>query len=280
MIMPNGKDQSPDVAVVYIAWGPVRKAPAPFYRFLETYCTYLSGINHRLYIIFKGFDSAVACLKARKIFARVEHTPIFTGEEGFDIGAYFEAASQIPQEYICFLNTNSRINSHDWLKKLYVNLTLPGVGLVGATGSFEASPHPAAENDGYPNAHIRSNGFMMRRSDFLSARRGRPLVTKEDAYLFESGLNGFTGTVLQRGQDVLVVGKNGRGYSPPFWPVSDTFRQGDQSNLLILDNRTEDFAQADIGTKQALFNLAWQSGQVRPEFADRRNLLGNRDISQ
>ncbi|WP_213952840.1 hypothetical protein [Variovorax sp. dw_954] len=280
MIMLDRKDQSVEVAVVYLAWGRARRMINPYHRFFESYCTYLAGIDHRLYIIFKGFDSAAACVNTRKIFDSVEYTPIFTGDEGLDIGAYFEAAPQISCEYLCFLNTYSRVNGDDWLKKLYVNLRLPDVGLVGATGSFEMSPHPSVENNGYPNVHVRSNGFMMRRRDFLSARRGRALVTKEDTYLLETGSGSFTSYILQRAQDILVVGKNGRGYSPPFWPVSDTFRQGNQSNLLILDNRTDDFALADAGTKQSLFKRTWQSGHVRPDLAERGNLLGVRDLSR
>lgn len=278
--MPDRKYQSPDVAVVYIAWGQVEKYPVPYHRFLESYGTYLAGINHRLYIIFKGFDSAVARSTARNIFAGAEHTPIFTSDEELDIGAYFEAAAQIPQEYVCFLNTNSRINGHNWLKKLYVNLTLPGVGLVGATGSFGRTALPGLKDDSRPNVHIRSNGFMMRRRDFLSMRPERPVVTKEDAYQLEHGLSSFTAVVRQSGQDVLVVGKNGRGYSPPFWPVSDTYSQGDQGNLLILDNRTDQFAMAGVVTKQFIFSMAWLDGEVRPELANQRNLPSNRDISQ
>ena len=78
---------------------------------------------------------------------------------------------------------------------------------------------------------------------------GRPLAevplaglcSKFDAFYFESGPKSLTRQVLARGKTVLLVGRNGRGYSPTFWPVSATFRQGTQTNLLIADGQTRVF---------------------------------------
>lgn len=38
-----------------------------------------------------------------------------------------------------------------------------------------------------------------------------------------------------------MVGRNGRGYPPRWWPYSETFRQGTQANLLVGDNQTRNF---------------------------------------
>lgn len=63
---------------------------------------------------------------------------MFLGDDSLDIGAYIELVNQIGEELICVLNTMSEILAEDWLRKLAVNLALPNVGLVGATGSHES----------------------------------------------------------------------------------------------------------------------------------------------
>ena len=59
-------------------------------------------------------------------------------DRGFDIQAYLKAAAILPHEFVCFLNSHSRVTSQDWLRKLHAPLLDPGVGLVGATASFES----------------------------------------------------------------------------------------------------------------------------------------------
>jgi hypothetical protein len=55
----------------------------------------------------------------------------------------------------------------------------------------------------------------------------------------------------------LVVGRNGRGYPPLKWPLSETFRQGEQSNLLVHDNVTRDFQQLPSSEKQIIIRKTW-----------------------
>jgi hypothetical protein len=57
---------------------------------------------------------------------------------GFDITAYKLAAQRSTHELICFLNTFSRIEADNWLRNLYDATSLPSVGMVGATASFES----------------------------------------------------------------------------------------------------------------------------------------------
>lgn len=58
---------------------------------------------------------------------------------------------------------------------------------------------------------------------------------------------------------VLVVGRDGVAYPPERWRESATFRSGDQRNLLIADNRTEQYAAADPRFKRTLEEMAWGS---------------------
>ena len=63
---------------------------------------------------------------------------MFDDDAGFDIQAYSAALKETSCVYACFFNTFSEIQANQWLKKLYDGITKPGVGLVGATGSFES----------------------------------------------------------------------------------------------------------------------------------------------
>lgn len=108
----------------------------------------------------------------------------------------------------------------------------------------------------FPNPHIRTNAFLMRRELMLALRV--PTITSKDvALLFESGRRGLTSQVRRLGLAVLVVGRDGLAYSPERWPESHTYRLGDQTNLLVSDNRTEEWAAYPPGLKEASSVVAW-----------------------
>lgn len=247
-----------DIAVCYLARGADVGALKSCERFAVSYRRFRPGMEHRLYVIFKGFAGSGELAAARNQFAPIDYEPVHLGDERFDIGAYIEWANQIAERVICPINTASEILCQDWLAKLSANLALPGVGLVGATGSYETQ----RETDGinyppFPNVHIRSNAFMMERREFCDFTKGMVIKDKTDAFRFESSRNSLTRHVLDQGKDVLLVGRNGRGYSPEFWPRSDTFRQGRQTNLLVGDNQTRIFATLSWVQKRDVVLRTW-----------------------
>lgn len=229
------------IAVAFLARG----ADVGWYpsceRFLGSYRRYRPGVEHSLYVIFKGFPNASALDEAKDLFSSVRHKPVSLGDDSFDIGAYIEWANQIDEDLICALNTSSEILAEDWLRKLAVNLALPNVGLVGATGSYESLNEMNQSFPMFPNPHIRSNAFMIDRESFCRITKGQVIAEKIDAFHFESGPQSMTRQILAMGREILLVGRNGRGYSPQWWPTSDTFRLGTQSNLLVADNQTRNF---------------------------------------
>jgi hypothetical protein len=111
----------------------------------------------------------------------------------------------------------------------------------------------------FPNPHIRTNAFMMERERFLSLNFSR-LETKSDVYKFESGRRSMTKQILERKLAPVVVDRNGKVYGVSEWKSSATFWIDEQANLIIADNRTSDYAEADWWMRQRLENLAW----VRP----------------
>ena len=117
----------------------------------------------------------------------------------------------------------------------------------------------APQYDPFPNHHIRTNSFMLRR-ELMLALRWPTIRTKLDAVAFESGRDGLTRQVEARGLGVLVVGRDGEGYAPADWWRSSTYRCGDQQNLLVADNRTRQFGQfesLDAETKARVFAKTW-----------------------
>jgi hypothetical protein len=273
-----------ELCVIHLVWRPL--GLGVFAAFLGSYRAHSAGIDHQLAVLFKGFSSDRELAPFEQLLAGTPHQPVRISDDGFDIRPYFTAARMLPHRYQCFLNSYSRILSEDWLAKFHANLTRSGVGLVGATGSHE-SPldghrrHVAAvryprsvrglhawfrdrrltrrlrgDFESFPNPHLRTNGFMIERATMLSLRFDRE-SNKMDSLRFESGKGGMTRQLLGRGLKVLVVGVDGLGYEPDRWHESGTFRSGEQNNLLIADNRTDQYAEADPAFRGFLRELAW-----------------------
>src|SRR5215475_6746786 len=125
-----GKNEHSRIALCYLARGAEPGWEQALDRFLASYRAHAAGFDFKLYVIFKGFYSAGERDRAMTLFAPVQHKAIRTGDERFDIGAYAEAATQIAEQKVCFLNTNAEILCDDWLLKLATNLEQPEVGLV------------------------------------------------------------------------------------------------------------------------------------------------------
>ena len=108
----------------------------------------------------------------------------------------------------------------------------------------------------FPNPHIRSNGFIVKGLIFHKLI-SHNFMSKVDANIFESGPQSMTNTVKKLGLKAVVVGKNGQIYDEENWWDSGTFRQGDQSNLLIEDNHTRAFSNMTQPSKESHNWLTW-----------------------
>jgi len=245
------------IAVAYLARGAHPDWLSALERFLDSYRRNQPGCEHTLYVIFKGFANNRDLERARDIFSGVPYKPVFLADESFDLGAYIEWANMIEEELICVLNTASEILAPNWIRKLAVNLLLPNVGLVGATGSYESLSVLNKAFPGFPNIHIRTNAFMIERELFCSITNGVKIADKMDAWLFESGPRSLTRRVLDKGMEAFLVGSNGFAYSPQFWAVSNIYRQGKQENLLVADNQTRSFSLSPPSERRVAASSAW-----------------------
>lgn len=326
------------IGVLYLA--RLAEGPDHFAAFADSYRKHPASIAHELVVVAKGFEAPADFDKLAAVFDGIPHRVIPLDDAiGFDIQAYRLAATQIDDDYVCCLNTFSIVRADDWLKKLHDGIARPGIGLVGATGSFESIqdmmqvvsrlqfvltrpaafdaalvrafgwlvPHfdvptwqalhsryarlrrhigdllrrrpkadaiiPEHKRDwrsavlnnpdhylqqypAFPNPHIRSNAFMVRRDDFLAT----PLqegTDKTSGSVFESGSSGMSGTILASGRRLLVVGANGQGYELPDWPSCGAFRSGSQSNLLVSDNQTDAFDAMNPEVKLTHQIMTW-----------------------
>jgi glycosyltransferase involved in cell wall biosynthesis len=311
-----------------------------FERFAASYKKHPAGEPHELVVIAKGFTNAGQLAVLSQIFSEIQHKILQVPDSiGFDLHSYEAAALKIDSDYVCCLNTFTTFAADNWLKKLSDNLRKPGVGMVGATGSYESlinsfkvvhqiawfvyqfpamdreltkkfawifrthSPVTAAALKStrlrirrqigdivrarpkasriahnfvanwsgmlqpggvftkirdfapFPNPHIRTNVFMLRREDFLST----PLVGKDklDCCRFESGPRGLSTTLRKRDLRLLVVGADGQGYEVEDWPLSGAFRSRDQVNILAHDNQSLEFAGYSDEEQRVIKEMTW-----------------------
>ena len=255
----------------------------PFERFLASYRAHPAGHPHDLLMIFKGFAGRDALAPYYGRLDGMAYRSLHVPDRGFDIVPYFRAARQTEHDYLVFLNSFSEIVCDGWLAMMARHASEPGVGLVGATGSWSGLPDnfwprvkrkirlwPWYERPArlalawwrihyfsrFPNPHVRTNAFLLRRDLLLRLHRPR-MFWKGDAYRFESGKGGMTPQVLAMGLRALVVDRGGQAYDPPDWWDSDTFWQANQDRLLIADNQTRDYQCGSYARRRYLARTAW-----------------------
>ena len=248
--------------MVHLVWAPL--GPASLERFARSYRQHEAGAGHRLLLVFKEFKDGEQLAETERLVSDLEHESLHMPHRKLDLAAYIAIAEQIESPAFCFFNSNSELLADGWLEKLWRNLQQPGVGMVGATGSYESLLPPSgllrffrsAWFEPFPNPHVRSNAFMMRRGLMRSLQWGE-VRTKSGAWRLENGKRSVTQQVWEEGLEALVVGRDGEAYERERWYDSHTFRSGGQENLLVADNRTRQFAEADPAEQRQLAELAW-----------------------
>lgn len=283
-----------DVALVHLVHA--QNGLDPLRQFLDSYRHHPGGLPHDFVVIFKGFEAPDEMEPHAELLKSFPYRPLRYPNIGFDIDAYLAAAQQLPQAYLCFVNSWSVIQDVEWLRKMYAHAADERAGIVGATASYESlydtlvrcrsqlgfEPRVRQAILGgkanwrdqlrryvtlrdlrfrlkfppFPNPHIRTNAFMVRRDVFLRVRAW-PMKVKMDGYRFESGRRSMTRQILRMGLDALVVDSNGKAYSVADWARSETFRQGLQRDLLVADNQTHGWLQASPEEKRLSSRMAW-----------------------
>jgi hypothetical protein len=269
------------IGVVHLVWAPL--GPDPLREFLASYRAQPCRAEHELIIVLNGTRPGAADATSRQaLLAELEgtkHRLIVLERALLDLAAYGVAARELEHPRLCFLNSYSVIQVDGWLRSISQALDEPGVGLVGASGSWESQaewvrgrlvhwPYQLVGLRGarrdyprFPNPHIRTTAFMITRT--LVLQMGLEKVSdKRSAYLHESGRSSITRQAQEQGLMAVVAGRDGHLYDVADWPQSATYRSGAQRNLLVADNRTREWEAASPRLRRRLARDAWGEAAV------------------
>ncbi len=133
---PSAPSRHEDICVVHLVWKPL--GIEPLRSFLASYRELPGGVPHRLLVVYNGFAPGADLGAYRRALAGVAHDTLILPAPVQDIPAYFAAAAEARERYVCFLNSHSVLLDPLWLGKLLACLRQPRVGLVGATGSWSS----------------------------------------------------------------------------------------------------------------------------------------------
>jgi hypothetical protein len=283
----NAEPERGSIAVVHLVLASY--GIEPFRDFIDSYRRHPAGLDHRLVLAMKGFASEEAKSGHLQLVRDVYHVAVEVPDEGFDIGSYFHVTDRLKADFYLFLNSRSVFLADLWLAKMKAAVDKEGVGVAGATGSFQSlSSHEKRDLGSrfrsrwvraakrrlryirglrwyppFPNPHVRTNAIMLPRAVLQRLRPPR-LRNKEDAFHFESGRSGLSRQILAMGLRIVIVDRDGRCLDPASWPTSNVFWQQDQAQLLIRDNQTERYARAERGQRDLLSSFAWENpGPIR-----------------
>jgi hypothetical protein len=256
----------------------------PVQTFVESYRRNSGGADHELVVLLKGCKNAKEVAFYENLFSGFNFRKMLVSDDGFDIRPYFKAVEHFEFSRFCFLNSFSVLLDEQWLAKLQAQLDERQIGAVGATGSWESLYSNIVQEaqwhlkrsvglrllrpfrliiakqwfPPFPNYHLRTNAVLSTK-ELLQKIVVPPLRFKLDAMRFETGFRGFTRQIEAMGKKVLVVGRNGQAYEKTEWKRSQTYRHGQQENLLVADNRTRLYAQSQLPEQKQLACLAWGS---------------------
>jgi hypothetical protein len=150
-----------------------------------------------------------------------------------------------------------RVNAVEWLCPFTATHRSPLIRRLPRP--LAGSPrllHFAIAYPPFPARHIRTNGFLAKRT-MLRAIDPGPIRRKTDALRFESGWRSMTHRISRMGLDAFVVGADGNVWPSDEWHKSRTFWQSRQRNLLLADNQTAQYASGDETRRLFLSRLAW-----------------------
>jgi hypothetical protein len=181
-----------DVCVVHLVWVPL--GLEPFREFLAAYRRYPGGMDHRLVLLFNGVRHESELQPYLALLRGIPHEVLRTPAPTQDLPAYHFAVQALDCDAVCFLNSYSRPLDADWLAKLHRHASRPGVGLVGATGSWASIHSGTLWRYGWPSPYDGLFDESMRRR--FSRREWlyllRPLRWRLKApWVLRTSLSGF-----------------------------------------------------------------------------------------
>ena len=229
-------------------WAPL--GPEPVERFAASYRAHPAGLAHRLVVLLNGFgpDEERRLRTCDALDRHPSTRPSGRRNSTLDLPAYAHAARVLDAAHLCFVNSHAE-GARRRLAGSRSNgaLAEPGVGVAGATGSYESpaldQPAAATQVAAVPEpAHPDER--LHRRARPVRDLRWPDVRTKAQAWELESGTRGMTAQVRAprpagpwSSTATAAVHEPDRRGRPARRPAL-----GDQAKLLIADNRTRDWA--------------------------------------
>ena len=218
---------------------------------------------------------------------------------GRDLKSYYFYTLKSKAEYLFYFNTSSILISDHFITSGIAMLTSEHFGAVSATASFGSIVNPGYFRElvkcgqlslpigiskymisfiqkgllrliGYkPVPHLRTNAFGCSKDFLIGAVKyfGGNLNTRLASLRFESGHRGLSGYAILKNLKLVVVDKGGYAHGMENWCASKTYANGEQENLAVKDNRTDEYENSSATNKVRLYISTWidSPSYTRPE---------------
>ena len=246
-----------------------------FEQFIESYKKFSAGIEHNLTILIKNSTPEHFYNKLLEHINKNNLKILKVSDEGLDIGAFILAAKELQSEYMFCIGSGVSILCHDWLRKFYNAFKNNSVvQLAGAMGTY-AKGH----SDRFPNPHIRTCAFMMKRKLFLEYADSHKFPqTKEDTWEIEHGMNSLTSFVLDKGYHVVVVNNESNVFYQNDWEIAQTYITLDSK--AIMDDKwarryalTDEYLRTKIEMENWSHNTTKYPSNLVKKFSSKINVF-------
>ncbi len=245
---------------MHLLWGPF--GPAAATRFGTAYRAVDPGVEHRFVAVYNGFRGDVSAVRSA-LGVRADQEVHLEGRAQ-DLIAYRRALDEIDCDRVAFVNGWAEPLVDGWLAMLTGALDVERVGIAGCTASWEspataAPPHLKLHRrrlfEPFPNPHVRTNAWTIA-TDLARSLEWDVRRRKVGAESLESGRRGLTRQVQATGLRPVMVSRRGV-VEIEDWPEARVFRSGRQEELLVRDNRTRQYDDADPRRREFLARMAW-----------------------
>lgn len=162
-------------------------------RFTDTWRRFPPPGEHRLYVACNGGRPMQL---ERRLFDGLGATFRARGNGGWDIGAYQEAAEQIPCDLLICLGANTHFHKVKWLELMTEAYVQTGPNLFGCWAYM------------LPNWHVRTTVFWCP-PQLLTTYPEVVGSSRQERYEFEYGQKSFTRHTLGLGLDCVMVTRRG-----------------------------------------------------------------------
>ena len=241
-VVYNWVEKATDAAPLPQGWTDILS------RFVESYRAFSAGYAHDLYICVSG---ASLTQRSMAILAGTHFRALRYDGGGWDIGAYQHAAKHLlDYDFVICLNSQAYVVQANWLLFFAQAFEKFGVGVYGASSSFETFPHIRTCCIAFPPRLVLEYPLHVR--------------CRYDAELFEHSPRGFSPWAIEKGLPVCVVNQSGVDQLAESRNRPNIFRRGSQGELLIHDRHTITYSSASPAEKEQLERKA--NGKLHEPF--------------